>query len=389
MISLRLFRLGLAVALATASLVLSSFAQSNSPSLVWTKRDGKDLVRLQGLPEGALSKFGALTTEEWQKIFPVTVENKDLIAAVERPAMLGNYAAKDGTIEFTPTYPLVAPLKYRATFHIAKLTGQADQPAMLSAVYEVKAPVLTPTTIVQQIYPTADVLPENLLKFYLYFSAPMSGGQIYEHIHLFGPDGKAVQLPFLEIDEELWNKDMTRLTLFIDPGRIKRGVKPLEDIGPALEAGKSYTLQIDHQWLDGQGAPLKADFKKTFKVSAPNREPMDIKDWKLTVPKASSSDSLKVQFPRPIDQALAQRMIWITDAQGNYWEGQIKLSVQETRWEFIPDKPWTKGKYQLTVQTTIEDLSGNNIEKPFEVDLFDKVQKKITHKTVSLPFTVK
>lgn len=358
------------------------------------KRDGKDIVRVTGfIPE----EWGKRTpenysTEDWQKIFPVFVDSGDLITNLEIPPMLGHYQLSGSytSIEFTPAYPLTPTLKYRATFHAKKFLGQGTSiPELITAVYQAKAPVIKPTTVVQQIYPTADVLPENLLKFYLYFSAPMSGGQIYEHIHLFGPDGKAVQLPFLEIDEELWNKDMTRLTLFIDPGRIKRGVKPLEDIGPALEAGKSYTLQIDHQWLDGQGAPLKADFKKTFKVSAPNREPMDIKDWKLTAPKASSSDSLKVQFPRPIDQALAQRMIWITDAQGNHWEGQIKLSAQETRWEFTPDKPWTKGKYQLTVQTTIEDLSGNNIEKPFEVDLFDKVQKKITHKTVSLPFTVK
>jgi hypothetical protein len=74
-------------------------------------------------------------------------------------------------------------------------------------------------------------------------------------------------LPFLEIDEELWDDSMTRLTLFIEPGRIKRGVKPLEDIGPALEEGKSYTLVIDAAWQDGHGRSLKESFRKQFRLA--------------------------------------------------------------------------------------------------------------------------
>jgi hypothetical protein len=64
---------------------------------------------------------------------------------------------------------------------------------------------------------------------------------------------------------------MTRLTLFIDPGRIKRGVLPLEEVGPSLEAGKSYTLVIDREWIDGSGNPLQESFEKTFKVGPPDR----------------------------------------------------------------------------------------------------------------------
>ncbi len=50
----------------------------------------------------------------------------------------------------------------------------------------------------------------------------MSRGDSYRHIQLRDAKGKAVELPFLELGEELWNPDMTRLTLFIDPGRVKR-----------------------------------------------------------------------------------------------------------------------------------------------------------------------
>ena len=86
-------------------------------------------------------------------------------------------------------------------------------------------------------------------------------------------------MPFLEIDEELWNPELTRLTLFIDPGRLKRGVKPLEEVGPAMEAGKRYTLVIDQNWQDGDGVRLKAGFRKSFAVGPPDRDPPNPAAW--------------------------------------------------------------------------------------------------------------
>mgnify|MGYP003346898067 CR=1 FL=1 len=89
-----------------------------------------------------------------------------------------------------------------------------------------KVPPVPPeraTTLVTQIYPSADVLPENTLKFYVHFSAPMSRGHSYDHIRLLDEANRPVELAFLELAEELWSPDMLRLTLLMDPGRIKRG----------------------------------------------------------------------------------------------------------------------------------------------------------------------
>jgi len=44
------------------------------------------------------------------------------------------------------------------------------------------------------------------------------------------------------------------------------------------------------------------------------------------------------------------------------------------------------GTYRVVVQTAIEDLAGNNIGKPFEVDLFDDVQPRISNAAVSIAF---
>ena len=55
--------------------------------------------------------------------------------------------------------------------------------------------------------------------------------------------------------------------------------------------------------------------------------------------------------------------------------------------ELSTKEPWKQGQHQLVVQTTIEDLAGNNIGKPFDVDLFEGVQRRLTTSTVkvSLP----
>ena len=56
---------------------------------------------------------------------------------------------------------------------------------------------------------------------------------------------------------------------------------------------------------------------------------------------------------------------------------------------FSPATPWPRGRYQLVIQNTIEDLAGNNIGKSFEVDLFDNVQPRIAGATVKLSFEVR
>ena len=102
--------------------------------------------------------------------------------------MLGTYRVEGNAIRFEPQYPLVPGLSYQASFRPAELpvglpVNKGDR-RELTAVVRVPTPSLTPATAVTHIYPTADVLPENLLKFYVHFSAPMSRGNIYDYIRL-------------------------------------------------------------------------------------------------------------------------------------------------------------------------------------------------------------
>jgi Big-like domain-containing protein len=326
---------------------------------------------------------------QWQRLLSVYAGQGDVLTDIGLPPMQGTYRVSSDALRFEPQFPLEPNVKYRAVLQPDQLPGERrSKGKFLTAHYEVPPRTPNPSTLVSHVYPSADVLPENLLKFYVHFSAPMSGGHIYQHIHLRNDTGKDVELPFLEIDEELWDPAMKRLTLFIDPGRIKRGVHPLEEVGPALEEGKSYLLIFDSAWKDGTGNPLKASFRKAFKVGPPDRQPLDPAQWKIQSPKSATSQPLAVTFSKPMDHALAQRMIRVTDESERAVEGTIALEDQERRWVFRPATPWRRGPYKLIVQTTIEDLAGNNIGKPFEVDLFEGVQRRLTPSTVKLPFQV-
>jgi len=381
--------------LLVASWLASSFpANSVEPSSVsirWHTNSNQPAVEVVGLNEETLRHL--LNTnwqsEEWQKLLSVYAGQGDSMT-MNVPAMIGSYRIQNDAIRFEPKFPWQRGLTYRAVYRAAGLSARIDKASgQIISKFSLPAAPYNPTTIVSQIYPSGDVLPENLLKFYVHFSAPMQGGHIYEHIHLRDEAGHSVELPFLELEEELWNAEMTRLTLFIDPGRIKRGVKPLEEVGPALEEGKRYTLEIDAAWLDNMGMPLRESFRKAFRVSAQDRDPPSLQTWKISAPKAGTRDALTVAFPEPMDQALALRLIRVASPSGRLVQGTSALAAHEQVWSFRPQEFWTVGAHQLQVQNTIEDLAGNNIGKVFEVDLFDNVQRRFTNAVIKLSFEVR
>jgi hypothetical protein len=348
------------------------------------------VVEVHGLSAVAIQELhrSYWSLPRWQTLLPVYAEQGDVIADMTLLPMLGDYRLESNILRFEPRFPLEPGLTYRATFRPDQLPGGSPGSKMITAVFRLPARDATPTTVVSRVYPSGDILPENLLKFYVHFSAPMSRGHIYEHIRLRDQAGKDVELPFLEIDEELWDPTMTRLTLFIDPGRIKRGVKPLEEIGPALEEGRRFTLVIDRAWQDSAGSPLRETFQKTFTVGPADRVPPDPKDWIIATPKAATLEALAITFPESMDHALSERMIRVLGPSGALFDGKAAMENQERRWRFIPTLPWGQGAYKVSVQTTIEDLAGNNIGKAFEVDLVEPAQRRMTHSTVMLSFLV-
>lgn len=385
-----------AFALITPLLVVLLGAAAQPPARVtlrWVEdpsEPGKTVVELSGLAAKALDELSRPDTKpaRWQQALAVHARQGGLVD-VGMPPMLGEYRVEGGVVRFRPRFPLEPGVEYRAVFRPGQLPGglKGDRSSIV-ADFRLPARRAEPSTVVRQVYPSGEVLPENLLKFYVHFSAPMSRGHIYDHIRLQDESGKDVELPFLEIDEELWDPSMTRLTLFIDPGRIKRGVQPLEEIGPALEEGKRFALVIDAAWRDAAGAPLKETFRKPFRVGPPDREPPEPAKWKVEPPRAGAKEPLTLTFDGPMDHALAERVVRVARASGNAVGGVTTLAEGDRRWSFVPDEPWAAGRYEVVAGAALEDLAGNNVGKPFEVDLQKGAGPKADTPPARLPFDV-
>jgi hypothetical protein len=237
------------------------------------------------------------------------------------------------------------------------------------------------TTVVEKVYPSGPEIPANQLKFYIHFSAPMHPGEAWENLKLLDHKGKVVELAFIEIDQELWDREARRLTVLFDPGRIKRGVLPREEIGAALEPGATYTLVASPVWRDARRVPIRAEFRHTFKVVPEDRTPIDPAKWRITSPAAGTREPLVIDFGEPLDAALALRLITVPTTPGS-----AELANAERQWRYTPESPWPATRQTIQIDTALEDLAGNKVGRPFDIDTFDRVTVRTNRGQVTLSF---
>jgi len=333
----------------------------------------------------ALDK-GELDDDRLHQILRVEVESD---ALGSKPPVLGEYSVEGTSLVFEPRYPFRGGLAYRAWCHPSEIPGSTiDSPIEGTFAFAFPTPRSAEPTTVAAVYPTGHSLPENQLKFYVHFSAPMSRGEAYKQCFIVDADGRAVDLPFLEIGEELWDSSGTRLTLLFDPGRIKRGLKPREEEGPILEAGKSYAFVINAEWPDANGRPLASGFRKEFSVTAPDDVQPSLDNWSFDLPQAGTTDALTIHFPEPLDQAMLERVLNIVDPSGKPVAGAIAIDNEETRWVFEPEQTWQAGEHQLLVDAALEDRAGNSLAHPFEVDRLKPVEREVQTQTVVRKFEI-
>jgi hypothetical protein len=306
--------------------------------------------------------------KDWSAIFSV-------YAAAGDAPMLGAYSVEGGVLQFRPRFPLAAGVRYRAVFR------PASGPTV-EASFDGPARAAEAAAHVEHVFPSAAVLPANLLKLYVVFSAPMSRGEAWKRIHLLDDAGRPVKGAFLEIDQELWDPEFRRLTVLFDPGRIKRDLAPNLQMGVPIVEGHKYTLAVDREFLDGHGNPLAEVFRKSFRGGAAERTPPDPATWKIVTPAAGSRNALVVRFPKPLDYALLMRTIGVAGVRGT-----VAVDREETEWVFAPDAPWKSGAHRLAIDTTLEDLAGNRIGRAFDRNEGDRV--RAPEGKVFLPFEIR
>jgi hypothetical protein len=110
------------------------------------------------------------------------------------------------------------------------------------------------------ISPQARALPANTLRFYIYFPRPAEAHFDRDQLLLLNEKEQVVRDPFLVLSQELWSLDGRRLTVLMEPGRIKRGLGADPTHDPALVVGRVYSLVV---------TALGQTARHTFRVSDP------------------------------------------------------------------------------------------------------------------------
>ena len=390
-----------AVAAAALVLMTACHGRSQSPPAssaprieLHVDRLGHTTVDVVGLPRSEVEQIerSKLLPEQWTALLRIVVAS-DGGEPADRPPVLGTYAIADGTLRFTPQFPFDPGERYHVVLDRSSLGQSRLDPASsrlpsIEAFVELPAAHVQSLTRVTTVYPSGNELPENLLRMYICFSAPMGLAGRGEHVHLLDESGRMVDDPFLPLDVNLWNEDRTRYTLLFDPGRVKTGIAPNEQMGRPLVAGHKYTLAIDQSWRDANGQPLVQPFQRQFRVGRVEDEAVDPAGWKVHTPGAGTTDPLTVSFPRPLDYALLTKALFVSTNTGEHIVGVIRVEEGETRWLFAPRDAWRSGEYRLMASSVLEDPAGNRIGRPFEREFVSRSDVGGDAKMAALPFRV-
>ena len=318
-------------------------------------------------------------------VFRVTVASENAFGA-NLPAMAGRYESSDNSVRFTPCFPFEPGLLYRATLDFCSVDHGFRE--VLALDFALPSAAATSATTVQEVYPTSDELPENLLRFYISFSGPMQRGLAQQEVEILGSDREPAPDVLYRAPVELWDRDMRQLTVLLDPGRLKRGVGPNRELGPPLRAGQEYTLSISAGLKDSLSRPLSQPFHKRFRVTEALREAISVDAWRLVTPAAGSSHSLVVEFPRPLDRALLRNTLALFFELAEVVQGEIDVSQEERRWSFTPVSPWKAGDYQVRISDSLEDICGNTITGAFDRPLRQNSQASHQREVRTLTFRI-
>lgn len=392
-----------ALAAACVCRVANSADQASKPTIVLAPAQAQGCFEVRGLPSGIAGELRRLGPRDtrWPRIFGVHV-----ISATDgkQLPMLGSYEPTADGLRFRPRFPLERGIRYRAVFdwpidNVPPRPGPARvRELSLGETFLLPASHTGPLARVEAIYPSSRELPENLLRFYIQFSAPMTQGNCYSRVHLRDDTtGTDVERPFLELPQELWSPDGTRLTLLLEPGRVKHDLVPREEVGPILVAGRTYSLTVDASWPDAEGQPLVAGVRKSFQAVKADPRQLDPNTWILETPAAGTREPLSIRFPKALDRGMLDRVLRILPAEVARQAstgpaelvGTVRVTDEEKRWTFEPRDAWSAGRYVVAVSTRLEDPSGNSVGRPFEVDLKRTPNRAAPPAVVRIEFEVR
>lgn len=292
-----------------------------------------------------------------------------------QPSVLGRFRIRHGSLLFEPRFPFVPGLVYTVCLDPSALDRSV--PAFLESFDPASAPArltFSPTRPfpedvprVTEVWPTIDSVPENLLRFYVLFSEPMSTRNVASHVFLLDEHGEAIEEPFVDIPSGLWDAESTRLTLILHPGRVKRGIGPRKRLGPVLRAGEEVRLRVDGALQSENGRAMGDDYERAFRVATADRSVPDPRRWRVSAP-SSGSEPVVLRFDEALDAAQLTHFATVVDAGGGQVVGSGSGAPDGRSWSFRPAHGWAEGFYRIVARRNIEDLAGNTPDRLFDVD---------------------
>ena len=343
--------------------------QGRSLELNWSEHQGRSCLRIGGWTKTELEEMDGLTGGDLGRRLALLPSQLLEGGADSRtvPPIAGSFAPDQDSVCFLPRFPFVDGMGYSLVVY----SGRGGDSPEVWAVARPATPA-SPATEVTAIYPTAPEVPVNLLKVYVHFSASMSEGRAGRSIRVCQEDtGEELEGVFLPPEPELWDPQRRRLTMLLDPGRIKRGLAPNLEVGYPLIEGAPIKVIVDPDFRDSRGQTLIAGAERSYRVGPPLRSRINTNGVTWWVPSPGSVEPLVVEFDRPLDHALMQHDLWVMadDAQRSPVAGQGEVGPEERSWRFRPESPWQQGHYFLVCEPSLEDLAGNSVSRVFDRDI--------------------
>jgi hypothetical protein len=363
-------------------------------TLGWSAHEGRDSLLIDGVDPGAVDQLAVRPSElagsalvgsgsvgselvgSGPALQPVAgrflvVESAGHIAGDGSDALRAGVA-----VHFVPRFGFLRGTSY-TVFAGGRVVGDIVRPG----------PAGDADAVVEAIYPDAAQVPLNLLRAYVQFSRPMSEGQALQLITVHrARDGAVLDGAFLDAQHELWDPSRRRLTLLLDPGRIKRGLVPHSALGYPLTEGEPIEIRVDAGFADADGLPLRSAYVRSYDVGRAIRTRVDPLAWQVIAPTAGTVEPLHVGFDRALDRALLGRCLTVVDANRSPVVGTSAIEPGDASWRFTPAGTWAVGRHALVVDATLEDLAGNSVARVFDRDLAEPADRVITAQQVSVDF---
>jgi hypothetical protein len=308
----------------------------------WSSLGGQDCVRLRRAGAGA-----------HVEVVPASARARSATS----PTMAGEVLVDGDDLCFVPRFGFVEGTVY-AVLADGRRVADLTRPSVVREA----------TTEVVAITPAVACVPRNLLRLHVWFSAPMSEGLAARSVRLEDDRGRRIDHALLVVGDELWDAERRRLTVLLDPARIKRGLVSHRALGYPLERGEGFRVVVDQAFRDAAGAPLRSGASRHFEVGPDERRLVDPLTWRVVAPRCGTADALHVTFDRPLDVALVLRCLAVSDGR-HVLNGRSEVAHDGGSWTFVPDRAWPAAAHTLVVDERLEDLAGNSVRRVFDREL--------------------